>query len=92
VDEQTCKRVYEMCCAAAAEIEAGGQKKKRKLVSLFEANEVAKRIGAGIQYKLTGKWVDGVWVRDLDEDVKTDEVERWLGGSGGLVRKRRNNM
>jgi hypothetical protein len=43
--EDSKKRIYEICLEADRKLEeAGGEMRKRILVSLFEANEVAKRL------------------------------------------------
>lgn len=49
--------------------------KKRRLVSLFEANEVAKRVAARGGRKHRGSVINGGLV---DGDVKTDIVSEWL--------------
>lgn len=60
------KRVYEICMEAAQQVPS-----KRRLVSLFEANEVARRL-AGVKKRLHGASADS------DADQKSDEVSTWL--------------
>lgn len=66
--EETQKRTWDICNAVDVKIE----EKKRRLVSLFEANEVARRVvGTGGSY---GVVVNG----GLIGEVKQDIVSEWL--------------
>jgi hypothetical protein len=64
------KRTYEVCLEADQKMEREGGQRKRRIVSLFEANEVAKRVKAksvrygGYQVVINGGLVD--------EEVKVD--------------------
>jgi hypothetical protein len=74
IGEQSKKRTYEVCVQVDEELKQGGQERKRRLVSLFEANEVAKRLAGakrGARY--------GVFNGYLVEDVKADVVSEWMG-------------
>lgn len=72
VVEETQKRTWEICNDFDQKMDE--REKKRRLVSLFEANEVAKRVaaygGARRSYVVNGGLVDS--------DVKTDIVSQWL--------------
>jgi len=71
--EESPKRTWEICDAVDQEVGEG--EKKRRLVSLFEANEVAKRVAAHGLRTQSGYVVNGGLV---DGDVKTDIVSEWL--------------
>ncbi|KAH6681534.1 hypothetical protein B0J14DRAFT_216976 [Halenospora varia] len=75
-EEQSKKRTFEICTEEDSKIPE--QQRKRRLVSLFEANEVAKRVtslnrhsGGGNQVVVNG----GV----VEEGGKPDIVSEWLG-------------
>ena len=76
------KRTYEICMEIDNELRQEGYegeaKRKRRLVSLFEANEVAKRL-AGMKRSHGGKQLiaNGYLV---DVQGKPDVVSQWLGG------------
>lgn len=74
------KRTWEICDAADQEMAKQGHERKRRLVSLFEANEVAKRVagfergflgGGGRQMVINGGLVG--------EEGRRDVVSEWLG-------------
>jgi hypothetical protein len=72
------KRTYEICLEAAERNPA-----KRRLVTLFEANEVAKRlVGSKKKSRVTDVanrlYSGGREVQDEDEE-KRDEVSLWIG-------------
>jgi len=75
--EESKKRTWEIC--AQADEGASGEMRKRRLVSLFEANEVAKRVVGrnsrygGRQRVVNGGVVDSVGVPDV--------VSEWMGGN-----------
>jgi hypothetical protein len=60
------KRTYEICLEATNKHPG-----KRRLVSLFEANEVAKRL-AGIKTK------SQISTERREKEVTTDEVSEWI--------------
>jgi hypothetical protein len=76
--EETKKRTWEICASVDKEmLEEGGEgKRKRRLVSLFEANEVAKRVTGmkrnrgGRQLVINGGLIDG--------ELKPDIVTKWM--------------
>lgn len=75
--EESTKRTWEICGAVDAEVARGGEeKRKRRLVSLFEANEVAQRVAnlktgpGGRQLVVNGGLVDG--------EGKPDVVSKWM--------------
>ncbi|KAG4440717.1 hypothetical protein IFR05_003811 [Cadophora sp. M221] len=79
--EESKKRTWEICAVVDAEISEAGDKegiRKRRLVSLFEANEVAKRVAnlkrgyGGGQIVVNGGLIDG--------EGKTDVVSEWMTG------------
>jgi hypothetical protein len=70
-ETRSTKRTYEICVEAAKKSHA-----TRKLVSLFEANEVAKRLAGRKARILT---TNGEEVKK--EELRTDEVTMWLNGS-----------
>ncbi|KAL2074939.1 hypothetical protein VTL71DRAFT_8719 [Oculimacula yallundae] len=79
--EDSKKRTWEICAGVDAEMRETGDedKRKRRLVSLFEANEVAKRVTnlkrgyGGGQVVVNGGLIDG--------EGKTDVVSEWMVGS-----------
>lgn len=70
------KRTWEICNAVNEEMIKDGKERTRRLVSLFEANEVAKRI-AGFK-KRGGVVINGGLV---DGDMKPDVVSEWVSTS-----------
>ena len=74
--EESKKRTWEIC--ASVDEEMGEDKRKRRLVSLFEANEVAKRVTGmkrgsgrgGRQLVVNGGLIDG--------EIKPDIVTKWM--------------
>ena len=74
--EESKKRTWETCTKYDGELEQEGKERKRRLVSLFEANEVAKRVAGGRsgfggnQMVINGGLVD---------DGKKDIVSEWMG-------------
>jgi hypothetical protein len=77
VPEESKKRTWEICEGVDADMEKEGKERKRRLVSLFEANEVAKRVanikrgwGGGRQMVVNGGVVNG--------EEKPDIVSEWL--------------
>lgn len=81
IGEQNKKRTYDVCVQVDEELmqteKEGEQKRKRRLVSLFEANEVAKRLAGTKRGYRGGR--HGVFNGYLVEDVKTDVVSEWMG-------------
>lgn len=71
--EESQKRTWEICNEIDQKMSEA--EKKRRLVSLFEANEVAKRVAARGGFKRSGFVINGGLV---DGDVKTDIVSEWL--------------
>lgn len=76
--EESKKRTWEICAEADAEMsQDGNAQPKRRLVSLFEANEVAKRVAmfrngrGGGQIVVNGGLIDG--------EGRADVVSEWLG-------------
>lgn len=74
--EESQKRSWNICNAVDEEMIKGGMERKRRLVSLFEANEVAKRV-AGFK-KRYGVVINGGLV---DSDVKPDVISKWVSSS-----------
>ena len=56
----------------------GEAKRKRRLVSLFEANEVAKRL-AGMKRRYGGRqWIANGYA--VEGEGRQDVVSEWMGG------------
>jgi len=72
--EETAKRTWEICKSVDATLQKEGKERKRRLVSLFEANEVARRV-AGKKGERRGVVVNGGLV---DGDIKPDLVDQWI--------------
>ncbi len=72
--KETKKRTFEICSSYDAKAAEGD--KKRRLVSLFEANEVAKRVVSVKRSRWGGNQV--VVNGGLVEDAKSDAVGDWL--------------
>ena len=83
--EDSKKRTWEICAGVDKDMVADGGERKRRLVSLFEANEVAKRVASlkrervgygggygGNQIVVNGGLNDG--------EGKTDVVSEWMMG------------
>lgn len=69
------KRTWKICESVDKKNASEGVPSKRRLVSLFEANEVAKRVaglrtGRGRQMVVNGGLID--------EEIKTDVVSDWI--------------
>jgi len=81
-EEESKKRTWEICAKVDGEIEGEGKERKRRLVSLFEANEVARRVGGsnrgvgGHQMIVNG---------GLVEEGKPDVVSEWMGNVQGMT-------
>jgi hypothetical protein len=76
-EEESKKRTWEVCQSKDEElVEGGGEGRKRRLVSLFEANEVARRV-AGLKRGSGGGQM--VVNGGLVEDGKPDIVSEWAG-------------
>lgn len=77
IGEQSKKRTYEVCVQVEKMLVAGEHEgkyqRKRRLVSLYEANEVAKRL-AGVKRDSSHVVSNG---RVL-EDAKPDVVSEWM--------------
>jgi hypothetical protein len=75
--EESKKRTWEIC--AEADKGASDQMRKRRLVSLFEANEVAKRVaGRNSRYGGRQRVVNGGVV---DSEGVPDIVTEWMGNN-----------
>ena len=74
-DEENKKRTWEVCQAKDEEMVKEGAERKRRLVSLFEANEVARRV-AGLKRGYGGGQM--VVNGGLVEEGKPDVVSEWL--------------
>ncbi|KAE8441442.1 hypothetical protein EG329_004968 [Mollisiaceae sp. DMI_Dod_QoI] len=74
--EESKKRTWEICCQVDEKLRSEGGERKRRLVSLFEANEVAKRVTSmksrygGHQIVVNGGLVDG--------EGKPDVFREWM--------------
>lgn len=76
--EESKKRTWEICASVDRDVTEGGDEnmRKRRLVSLFEANEVAKRVTnmkhgyGGGQIVVNGGLIDG--------EGKADVVSEWM--------------
>lgn len=75
VGEEGEEATWVVCERVDAELRTGEGEQKRKLVSLFEANEVARRVGRA---KTPGRQV--VVNGYLVEDAKPDIVSEWMSG------------
>ena len=87
--EDSKKRTWEICASFDKEMVENGGERKRRLVSLFEANEVAKRVaslkreragyggGGGYGYGGNQIVVNGGLI---DGEGKTDVVSEWMTG------------
>ncbi len=75
--EESKKRTWEICEGVDSDMEREGKEKKRRLVSLFEANEVAKRVA---NIKRGWGWGRHVVVNGglLDGEGMPDIVSEWL--------------
>ena len=76
--EESKKRTYEICLEADQSLIdegfEGESKRKRRLVSLFEANEVAKRLAGN---KRGGRqWVANGYI--VDQEGRSDVVSEWM--------------
>jgi hypothetical protein len=76
--------MWKMCCEMTR---AGVTTNRRKLVSLFDAYEVAKRLAAAQQKRTkmdkargSRRYEDGGYVIDADDEG--DPVAQWLGAAG----------
>jgi hypothetical protein len=76
------KRTYEVCLEADEKMVREGQLRKRRLVSLFEANEVAKRLADNKKQVQAGRYAlsGGRWHNTVEE---ADVVSEWLALSMG---------
>lgn len=72
--EESQKKVWEICHAVDEGLEKEGKSGKRRLVSLFEANEVAKRL-TGLK-KVQRRFVANGG--EADKEVKEDFISDWL--------------
>lgn len=72
--EESAKRTWEICKSVDEALEREGKERKRRLVSLFEANEVARRV-AGKKGERRGVVVNGGLV---DGEIKRDLVSEWI--------------
>lgn len=72
--EETAKRTWEICKSVDEALEKEGKERKRRLVSLFEANEVARRV-AGKKGERRSAVVNGGLV---DGEIKQDWVSQWI--------------
>jgi hypothetical protein len=72
--EESKKRTWEICAAKDEELVRDGGERKRRLVSLFEANEVARRV-VGLKRGYGGGQM--VVNGGLVEDAKSDIVSEW---------------
>lgn len=75
-DEESKKRTWEVCQGKDEEMVKERAERKRRLVSLFEANEVARRV-AGLKRGSAGGQV--VVNGGLVEEGKPDVVSEWAG-------------
>lgn len=73
--EENAKRTWEACVAVDARLASEGVERKRRLVSLFEANEVARRVAGHSGGVKKGLVVNGGLV---NADVKRDLVSEWI--------------
>ena len=74
--EESKKRTWEICNEVDQKLRSEGGERKRRLVSLFEANEVAKRV-ASLKARNGGRQVvvnGGL----IGEEGKPDVVSEWL--------------
>lgn len=81
-EEESKKRTWEICAKADVEMEDEGKERRRRLVSLYEANEVARRV-AGSNRGVGGHQM--VVNGGLIEDGKPDIVSEWMGEVWGTV-------
>lgn len=81
-EEESKKRTWEICTKVDGEMERDGKERNRRLVSLFEANEVARRV-AGSNRGVGGHQM--VVNGGLVEDGKPDVVSEWIGEVQGTV-------
>ena len=75
--EESKKRTYEICLEVDEKLVEEGyegeSKRKRRLVSLFEANEVAKRLAGN---KRGRQWVANGHI--VDQEGRPDIVSEWM--------------
>ena len=78
--EESKKRTYEVCLeideSLVEEGYEGTAKRKRRLVSLFEANEVAKRLAGNKSSGAGRQWVANGYA--VDQQGKSDVVSEWM--------------
>ena len=76
--EWSTTKMWKLVCDAKARLAARGED-KRRLVTLNEANEVARRLAATRSARVPD---DGVTEKEDEEDeVVADEVQHWLGSA-----------
>lgn len=75
--EESKKRTWEICVEMDSQMGKEGKERKRRIVSLFEANEVAKRIASVNKHKCGGNQVvvNGGLV---DGEGKEDLISGWM--------------
>ena len=71
IGEQSKKRTYDVCTEVDEELKKEGKERKRRLVSLYEANEVAKRLAGAKRGR------HGVFNGYLVDNIETDVVSEW---------------
>jgi len=72
--DEAAERTWEICKSVDETLQKEGKERKRRLVSLFEANEVARRV-AGKKGERRGVVVNGGLV---DGEIKRDLVSEWI--------------
>lgn len=75
VPEESKKRTWDICDAVDRELKSDGVERKRRIVSLFEANEVAKRVTGIKRYGGYQAVVNGGVV---DNEGKPDVFSEWV--------------
>lgn len=78
VPEESKKRTLEVCIEADGMMVREGRERKRRIVSLFEANEVAKRVAS---LKTGSRWGGNQIVVNgglIDGEIKDDVISKWM--------------
>jgi hypothetical protein len=78
--EESRKRTWEICTEIDREMERDGKERNRRLVSLFEANEVARRVAGKTPTNRTGGGQIVVNGGLVEGEGKPDVVSEWMDG------------
>jgi hypothetical protein len=80
-EEDSKKRTWDICAKVDGKMKIEGKERKRRLVSLFEANEVARRVAGNRGVGGHQMVVNG----GLVEEGRPDIVSEWMGEVQGTI-------